>query len=495
MNISIDIHDIEVERYLSQQPAELERRANTALHIGVLALSSAVGVVDAETVRREGEALVAGMRANLEAHAASVSADVGRALQTYLDPRDGAFQRGGERLVEREALVLKDMESMIQSHVGQDNGTLAATLAKRIGSESPLFKMLDPAARDGLLARLEFTIVGALEAQQRTVLREFSLDDKNSALSRLLGEISGHNVRLTSELSLDRDDSALSRLVQRVEAQAQQTARQFSLDSEDSALSRMLSTLVGKIATLDESQRAFHGNVLEMLARFDERKKTERTGTQHGQAFEFALLTLLEGLAEGAGDLFDATGTTTGIVRNCKVGDAVITIGPERAGAGRKVVWEAKEDQSYGDSKAVEEIELGMKNRGAEVGVFVFSARTAGTKTHPFRRVGNAILVVWDQEDDRSNVYVEAAHAVALALLARAAAQKDAIEFDFTKVDTELAEIEKMVGRVAAIREKCETIRRAAGSIEEEARIVSEKLGTSVGRMVTQVASLKKELA
>jgi hypothetical protein len=47
---------------------------------------------------------------------------------------------------------------------------------------------------------------------------------------------------------------------------------------------------------------------------------------------------------------------------------------------------------------------------------------------------------------------------------------------------------------VAAIREKCESIRRAATAIEEEARITSEKIGTSTSRMVAQVASLKSEL-
>jgi len=494
MDLHFSVDDPEVVHYLTKaSDQDLLQRARTALRIGVLALSSAEGVIDAEAIKREGAAIVGGVRSMLDAHAFEVSQKVGSALGAYLDPKTGAFQQGIERLVAREGLVVKDLETAMLAHVGE-SGTVARTIARMVGEGSPLLRLLDPKQRESLLAQVEAVLGKSLEAQRAAVAQEFSLDRPDSALSHLVREITERNASFSRELSLDHADSALSRLVGRVEEAQRLTVAQFSLDNADSGMTRMRGLIDEHFRTLGEAQQAFQTSVLEMLVRFDEKKKVAATGTQHGQAFEYALLTTLEALAEGAGELFDATGMTTGLVRNCKVGDAVITIGPDRLGAGQKIVYEAKEDQSYGDTKALQEIELGMKNRDARVGVFVFSKRTAPEGMKPLRRIGDAVLVVWDQEDERSHVYLEAAHALATALIAKAAREKDSVQFDFSKVDTEIAEIEKMVERVANIGKKCETIRSAANSIEEEVRITSEKIGGSVRRLRAQVASLKVEL-
>src|SRR5688572_20829840 len=82
------------------------------------------------------------------------------------------------------------------------------------------------------------------------MLAEFSLDNKDGALSRMVGELTANNGRLTGDLaskiddvikefSLDKDDSALSRLVRRVESTQRRITDEFSLDNESSALNRM----------------------------------------------------------------------------------------------------------------------------------------------------------------------------------------------------------------------------------------------------------------
>jgi uridine phosphorylase len=50
------------------------------------------------------------------------------------------------------------------------------------------------------------------------------------------------------------------------------------------------------------------------------------------------------------------TGTTTGLRKNCKVGDLVVELGADCVAAGEKFVVEAKEDASYTAAKALVDV-------------------------------------------------------------------------------------------------------------------------------------------
>jgi len=76
------------------------------------------------------------------------------------------------------------------------------------------------------------------------------LDNKDGALSRLISELTVESGRLKSnltnevevivkEFSLEKEDSALSRLMRKVEAAQQTITKEFSLDDDSSALSRL----------------------------------------------------------------------------------------------------------------------------------------------------------------------------------------------------------------------------------------------------------------
>lgn len=494
MELNLVVGDPQVVEYVNKEgPEHVAGRAAVALRVGVIALSSVRGEVDAESVRREGERILQGARALLEAHAAQVASTTSTELARYLDPRTGALEASIRALREGSIAHIDLLNGAVMAHVGE-TGTVAKTLLRYIGEGSPLLRMLDPGQENGLRGRIEKMLQDAVQMQRTAVLSEFSLDRPDSALSRLLRELEANSGRLTEELSLDKEDSALARLVARVEAAAAKSVQELTLDNETSALNRLRVTLEDRIAALAVSQDGFHRQVLETLARFDERERTKATGTQHGFAFEFDLLNSISGLAEGANDAFEATGERTGVIRNCKVGDGVVTIGPDKFGSGKRIVFEAKEDKSYNDTSARAEIELGMKNREAEVGVFVFSKKTAPAHTPEFRRFGNSILVVWDQDDHATDVLLVAAYSLATALITRAAKEKDEVEFDFTKLDTELAEMEKQIARVIAIREKCESIRRAATAIEEETRVAGDKLSTALGKARVQVDAIRSVL-
>ena len=139
-------------------------------------------------------------------------------------------------------------------------------------------QVLDPQASDGLLSTIGATVAETLSEQRERILREFSLDNKEGALSRLVSELSDqhaqasgslaeHVQKVVSEFSLDRDDFALSRLVRRVEHAQKQISSEFSLDEENSALARMRRELLGVIDALQKANTEFQEQVLRKTHR------------------------------------------------------------------------------------------------------------------------------------------------------------------------------------------------------------------------------------
>ena len=121
--------------------------------------------------------------------------------------------------------------------------------------------------------------------------------------------------------------------------------------------------------------------------------------------------------------MVEDTGASTGLIPNCKVGDHLITIGPEKIAAGARIVVEAKESASYDLNKTIEEAEVARRNRSAGVCVFVHSTRTAHGPISVFARYGHDIVVRWDAEDPAGDAWLQAALMVATALSVRAATE------------------------------------------------------------------------
>jgi hypothetical protein len=125
-----------------------------------------------------------------------------------------------------------------------------------IGENSQLFRLLDPAGDNQLVAALRGSLDTVVQSQNEAILGQFSLDNKNGALVRFLGELTAKHGDLNqalsrdmqaivAEFSLDKEDSALSRLVSRVEAAQKSLNAELSLDNQDSALQRLHRPLVG----------------------------------------------------------------------------------------------------------------------------------------------------------------------------------------------------------------------------------------------------------
>lgn len=508
----------ELCRYEEGEPRD--EFALRALRIGVLALKQARGEVDAEEIRREGDRLLSQLQHNLSQHSDIVHQQVTTVLKDYFDPQDGRFQERVNRLVQQDG----ELEQVLRRQIGREDSELCKTLTEHIGEESPLMKTLSPDQSEGLLAALRETFGQQLQSQREEVLKQFSLDNKEGALARFIEELEQRQGELSEnldkkidevvrEFSLDEEDSALSRLVANVDRAQRTITAEFSLDEEKSALSRLKKILEDTNQTIDkhlslddeqsalarlkrelltllkeheESRQKFQSEVKETLQEMKVRKEEADRSTRHGLAFEEAVYRQIQHEAQRAGDVPAHTGHTTGRIKNCKVGDCTVELGPDSAAPGAALAVEAKEEAGYQLRDARAEIETARKNRDAQVGLFVYSKRCAPDGLEPVTRLGGDVIVVWDADDPNTDLFLRTAYTLARALCVRTQEQTAAQAADFTAIDEAILEIEK---RAAAL----DDVETWTTTIQNNSEKILKKLRTTRKSLERQVETLREK--
>jgi hypothetical protein len=526
--LELAIEDRDTIDELCAYPAGPEREsfALNALRIGVLALRQARGRIDVDMLQQETQRLLASLQVQLDAHANQTHDQLAGALKDYFDPESGRFHERVQRLVKQDG----DLEQLLRRQIGGTDSELAKTLVAHVGEQSPLLKLLDPNQSKGLLQVLRETVEAQLTAQRNQVLREFSLDNKEGALARLVAELSAGNGEITKalgekidtvvrEFSLDEENSALSRLVRNVDRAQRTISNEFSLDNETSALSRLAGildstrqaidgqlTLDGETSSLARLRRElllilethaktnneFQSEVKVTLAQMTARREEAARSTRHGLAFEEAVCSFTEYLCRQNGDIAERTGLHTGLIKNCKVGDCVIELGPDSAAPGAKIAIEAKEDASCSLAKAREEIELARKNRDAQIGLFVLSRQSAPEGFEDVGRYGDDVFVVWDPDDAATNVHLKAGLTIARALCIRGERQREAQTADFETITEAILEVEKQANFLGEITTATNTIRSQNEKISERVRKTRSSLERQVETLRERIADLKQ---
>lgn len=467
---------------------ERDEYALGALGIGLLSLKHARGQVDADAVRREGERILAEMDAAFEHHRTQLNASVTTVLKEYFDPGSGRFQERVERLIKKDG----ELEQLLRQQIGADGSVLASALALHVGENSPIMNILDPQQSGGIVAAIRQSAESVLQAESDRVLAEFSLDNKQGAMCRMIDELTEKNGKFTGDLtskideavkefSLDKEDSALSRLVRKVETAQKTISNEFSLDNSSSALARLKDELLSVLREQNEKTAAFQRDVAAALEAMKAKREEPLRSTAHGVDFETAVTDFVILEAERKGDVVELTGHKVGAMKNCKVGDATVELGPDCFAEGVKFVVEAKESASYDLPKARKEIEIARKNRKAAVGLFVFSKKTAPNTYEPVFRVGDDVFAVWDVDDLGSDVILRAAISLAKALCVREAKKRDAEAAEFEVIDSAILAIEREARRLGEMRKWAETIRSNSSKILDEVRKMTEGLETQVG--------------
>ena len=474
----------------------------TALKVGVLSLKAAKGTLDGDTLRREGERVMDEMGSKLNAWRSKFEERVTGTLHHYFDPQQGMFEERVRRLTHADG----ELASVVRLQVNEAQSTLGKVFEQFIGENSQLFKMLDPTGENHLVASLQRSLDASVQNQNEAILGQFSLDNKGGALVKFLAELTAKHGDLTSalsrnmevvvaEFSLDKEDSALSRLVNRVETAQRGLTAQLSLDNEDSALHRLHRMF------RDHEERVMRHS-LELSSKVDNavqlmsaRRDEAAKSTRHGIEFEAALGEHLRDILQGTGDIVQDTGATTGVRPNCKVGDHVVTIGPEKTASGARIVLEAKESASYDLARTLEEADVARINRQADVCVFVHSTKTAQPSIPTFQRFGRDIVVKWDSDDQSSDVWLKAALMVATALSVKAAShdQQDAASFE--KIDKAIERIRKQLEGFDEINTFANSSKSAAEKILNRARIMQDTLTAQVASILDEMLKLKDAAA
>jgi hypothetical protein len=483
--LELKITDPELIAELEQftDPSERDEFALKALKIGVLALKQARGQIDADMVRREGERLMSDLKSRLDQHEQLLNERMGAVLKEYFDPNSGRFAERVQQLLEEDG----DLERTLKKQIAGDDSALSRTLLSHFGEESKLMKLLNPEQSQGLLALMRETLDEQLHDQRRHVLMQFSLDEKDSALSRLVQELKENHGQLSEDLdgkidevvkqfSLDEENSALSRLVKNVDEAQKTITKEFSLDDEKSSLARLQKTLTETLNQQQEANQKFQEEVKEALAAMKARKEEEQRSTRHGLSFEETLFEMLQKEAQKQGDIATHTGHTTGFIRNNKKGDAVIELSPESAAGGEKIVIEAKEDRAYDLGKARDEIAEARSNRGAQIGLFVFSKSTAPAGLEPVGRYGDDVFIVWDAEDEQSDLYLKVGYTLAKALCVKGAALTADQQADFEAIDKAILEIIKQTDGLTDVETWVTTIKNNSEKVLKKLATARKKL-------------------
>jgi hypothetical protein len=456
-------------------------------------------MITADQFRRDGDRFLGGLEKALEQHKDSVQSQIEIKLKEYFDPKDCRFTDRVQRLVSHDG----ELSTLIKGFIDGENSQLARTMVTQI---SPLMKHLDPAQSEGLLAVLRTSFEGQLTKHGDHVLREFSLDNKDGALCRLIAELTSKHGDLSKDLqkkidevvkefSLNEEGSALKRLVDSVDRAQKRICDEFSLDNEQSALKRFKTELMTVFQAHVDVSAKFQEEVKIALRELTARREEQARSTLHGGTFQSALFQYVHFHSEPRGDIAEFTADQVGEIKNCKIGDVVVELGRDSSAPGARIVLEAKEEQGYSLKKALQELEGARKNRSAQVAVFVFSDKTAPPDLRPLGRFGNDIVVRWDPDDRLTDSYLWAAIELSRLMCVQHQQAHDSQVADFEGIAKAIHDIEKHASNLDEVRKYAETIQSASGKILKRVEIDSEAFKKQIDMLRTKVEDLKVCLA
>lgn len=500
--------------------AQYDEAMNAALKIGVTALKNAQTKVDVQTIHNEIDRMVDIMGNQLNSHNQLINDSINNKLKEYFDPQSGRFEERVNRLIRQDG----ELSNVMKQQIVNTSATLVRELTPLIGPGSRLLTALDPDSKQGVVGAIQWAVAEVTNEANKRIMNEFSLDNTAGSLVRLIQELqklqdknNANTQNYLQELSLDNQKSALNRLIRTI----QDSSNALSLDVKDSSMNRLRSEIVERIDQQNKHITNMEQFLVRELSILNTQQNVYNTVAKktplHGIQFEQHLFQFVTQLVNGArpldinnamfetgpapvsshsaGDyLLEATGNRVGKIRNCKVGDILITMGPEHVAAGGKIVIEAKNDQSYNLQKALDEIQVARKNRDAQGGIFVFGKGYAPDGVENLKRYGSDIVVVWDPQDPVTNVYLDAALSISKALLVRR--QISTNESNTTKVtlNKHLIKIKDLIGHIETEMQVFDEIRRYAETAQSANEKILQKCKLRGNRCVGLVEELNHEI-
>ena len=380
------------------------------------------------------------------------------------------------------ARVTVERDRVVVERLVLDDSSLVAFVAERPAEERA--QLVERALRIGLTAiqSVGVTInVDAVRAEFQGLLRQTEAANERAATAldtMLRQNFADGDGRLPRTLEAFLGDRGKLRSL---------TDELFDETKRDSAIGR-IKTLLGtymegdgsKLATLLDPTRLgsplfqFRGEMTEGFNKLNERiaaleaastaRAQERAkGTAKGGDFEDLLECLLAEGARGAGDLLDRTATETGAVIKSKKGDFVLTLDPALTrGHDVRVVIEAK-DRPMSLRAIRDELRDAKENRGAAVGVIVFTPAHAPAGIDPFAVLGGDVYCVVDPAAPEPAFL---AAAIRLArLLALATLDDREIEVDAAAIGRALAGVREQLDAITRLKANLTSISNATKGV------------------------------
>jgi hypothetical protein len=308
-----------------------------------------------------------------------------------------------EQLNEQAAAAL---DQALRANFGDEDGRLPRTLERFLGDRGALRKaveeLFDPARRDSAMGRIG------------TMLDRY-FDGDASKLAQLLDP-----TRLGSPLHQFRTEIATG----------------FEKVNE-------------RLIALEAAARA----------RGEERSKSAAKGGD----FEDLLEAMLADLARGAGDILDRTSSETGAVLKSRKGDFVVTLNPAMTrGADVRLVVEAK-DRAVSGPAMRDELREAKTNRGACVGLVIFTPAHAPSGIAPFDvRNGDVYCVVDPGAPDPATL--EAAVRLARLMAVATLAERE-VEVDAAAIGAALTGIREQLDQIRQLKSQLTSIGNATKAV------------------------------
>ncbi|MEQ9075859.1 MAG: hypothetical protein RLP09_18525 [Sandaracinaceae bacterium] len=478
--------------------------------IGVRAVMNAQARATESRLQDVGKSLMGDLERQLEVHVDHQHRMLQQVVGQYFDPKDGSVSVRLDEFTRDEGPLAR----ILQQYLGPQNSVLAETLARQVGQQSELFRKLSPTESDGLVQVLEGRLKEVMSSGHTEVVRALDPQQPDGAVARFLRALRGelgkaeqdrHKQLQAALAALDANDeqSLISRLMRETHQARRSLMQAINPDVQDSPMASIKNTLTAMLGDHIKSQQEaleaqrerqakFEREVLEAIARIESRRGAEASSPRGGFSFEDAVVAFVHDALSGAPYLVEATGNSVGLLPRRKLGDVVVRFTADSAFDGAALVVETKRDASYSIPKALEELDLARKNRGAGAGVFVMASTHAAPGFPRLARYGHNVLVMWDEGDSSTDPHLHAALLLGLALATRKRHLGDPGDIQA------LADIEQRitaeVSRLDKIRKANEAIRRQSDSISDELRKGQKALERLVDKAKDTLKALNIEL-
>jgi hypothetical protein len=408
LQLVLNVRDPLVIKYLTKfDSADREERALEALKVGVIAIQSASPMLDTRIVDekfREVEKSINDYLNDFKNHLKSN-------LEEHFKPDSGSLAKSFEGFLGEKGILAQ----LFNQYFGVDGGKIARLMQDHIGPSSGFAKSLDPTNKESVISRIEDSVKKHLQEKSDEIVK------------------------------------------------------QFSLDHEDSALTRLKTELSKEVQLIQEHNSKFFSDLKEALGiKIGQEAEAER-GTEKGREFETALYDRVAEVGRQLCDMTDNVRAVGGKVPRSKKGDYVITLGDTSGGPGKKIVIEVKKEQGYKLKDALEELKEARENRDSVAGIFAFAKGYGPAEVGDFHRIGNDFFVTVDEDALEKNqplVFLESAYKIARTLVVTGVRKEAEKELDIERIRGELDMVTEQLKKFSEMATKVKTIRTNADFIE-----------------------------